>query len=130
MYILVYTGANQVFWPMVSHFHHTDWQVPGVVDGAVSSVLFPLLTAYLLAATLRERSSPWPFLFAPLLAMLVTKYVTDSFYPPFWSESLSLVAAGAIQGVSAWAGWFLCSRWSLRAEIRSSANAQLHAQSL
>src|SRR5436309_3795892 len=99
MYILMYTGVNQFFWPMVAHFRHNDWQVPGMLDAALSSVVFPFLLAYFLATTLRERSSPWPFLVAPLLAMVVTKYVTDSFYPPFWSESLSLLGAGAVQGV-------------------------------
>lgn len=129
MYILLYAGANNVLWPLIGHFHHVDWQVPALLDGAVSSVLLPFLIAYLLTATLRERQSPWPFLIAPLLLMAGAKYAEDAFYPPYRSEILSLLVAGATQGVAALAGWFLYTRWT-RGHSKTNASRELHAQSV
>jgi len=113
IYTLLYEGANDGLWPMIEHFQHHDWQMPGMVDGAISSVLLPFLAAYLLASTSRQQvlgSSPWPFLLAPFMLLVSAKYLADAFYPPFWSEFLSDAGVGAIQGASAMAGWFLHKR--------------------
>lgn len=130
MYILLYAGANDVLWPLIGHFHHVDWQMPALLDGAVSSVLLPCLIAYLLTATLRERPSPWPFLIAPVVLMAGMKYARDAFYPPYRQELLSLLAAGAIQGATAWAGWFLYTRWNRRSRSGTTASGELHAHSV
>lgn len=124
MYILLYTGANEGLWPLVAHFRHHDGHVPNLVDIGISSVLFPLLIGYLLAATLRWRPSAWCFLLAPALLMVAAKYMSDALYPPFWSEFLSLLAAGAIQGVSAWTGWFLYQRWAFRKQVKQSVSGE------
>jgi hypothetical protein len=129
MYMLLYSGANDVLWPLLGHFHHVDWHVPALVDGAISSVLLPSLIAFLLTATLRVHPSPWPFLIAPVLLMAAMKYAGDAFYPPYRSEFLSLLVAGAIQGASAWSGWFLHTRMSRR-EQRVDRGDELHAQSI
>jgi len=133
VYVLLYTGANEALWPLLAHFHHNDWHMPGIVDGAISSVLFPLFLAYLLAATSRRQllgSSPWPFLIAPVILMAATKYVADAFYPPLWKEFLSLLVGGTVQGLCAWAGWFLYQRWANRSHVAPSASGELHTQSV
>jgi len=81
--------------------------------------LLPFLTAYLLTATLRERPSPWPFLFAPLLLMVWEKYAMDAFYPPYRDEFLALLVAGATHGAVAWVGSFLSSRSNRRDQSKS-----------
>lgn len=128
MYILIYAGANDVLWPLICHFHHPDWQVPALLDGAISSVLLPCLIAYLLTATLRKQPSPWPFLIAPVLLMAGIKYAEDAFYPPYLHEVVSLLAAGAIQGATAWAGWFLYMRWNRRSPSGTKTDGEPHAQ--
>lgn len=110
MYMLLYTGAEEALWPMIAHFRHMDWHPPAWLDIVMSSFLFPLLVAFLLAGTLRQRSPgsfPWPLLFAPLVLMAMTKYMADAFYPPFWTEFSSLLIASGAQGISACLGWFL-----------------------
>jgi hypothetical protein len=110
MYVLLYLGANDGLWPLFAHFHHHDWQIPALVNGAISSVILPLLVAYLLAAIQRRGglvSFPWVLIFAPSALLLFAKYAADALYPPFWTEASSLLLVGGIQGVSAVAGWFL-----------------------
>jgi hypothetical protein len=107
-YGLLYLGANDGLWPRVAHFHHHEWQPSALLDGAISSVLLPFLIAGLLSAICRRRTLGafgWSLVAAPLALLLVMKYVVDALYAPFWTESLSLLVVGAIQGASAFAGW-------------------------
>ena len=115
IYALLYAGADRGLWPMIMHFHHNDWQAPNWVDMGVSSLLIPLTLACLLGAILRrelQESHPWPLLLAPFVVMTLTKYVGDAFYPPYTTELLTLLAAGAGQAASVWVGWYLWHRLS------------------
>jgi hypothetical protein len=81
----------------------------------------------LVAGTLRRRLaiSPWPLLVAPFVLSLAIGYMSDSFYPPFWTELLSRLPAGAVQGLSAWAGWFCLSRIQ-RFALKVTAGSEGH----
>ena len=110
LYALLDLGAHEGLWPMLMHFRHMDWQVPNWVDGLVNWFLIPLGVASLLAISLRgelKESRPWPLLIAPLLLMILTKYVGDAFYPPFTTEVLTLLVAGFAQALVVWCGWYL-----------------------
>ena len=110
IYVLVYIGADRGLWPLIAHFRHPDWQLPNWMDIGVSSVLIPMSVAFLLAAALRDElqeSFPWPLLLAPFMLLSLTKYAGDAFYPPYATEVLTLLLAGAAQAVSVWVGWFL-----------------------
>jgi hypothetical protein len=124
MYILLYAGAEEGIWPLVSHFHHHDSQMPNILERVVGAFLLPLVIAFLFAATSRLRLSPWPFLFAPFLLIVLNKYLADAFYPPFWTEFSSLLMAGGIQGASAWTGWFLYQRCALRKQVKQSVSGE------
>jgi len=126
IYVLLYLGADTGLWPMIGHFHHHDMKMPGFLDAVLSSVVLPLLLAIFLASIAREDflgKSGWPLLFAPLVLSLISKYLADAFYPPFWSEFLSILGASAIQGVSAIAGWFIYRRFH-SARSAGTAGAQ------
>jgi len=117
IYVLVYIGADRGLWPLIAHFRHPDWQLPNWMDIGVSSLLIPLSVTFLLAAALRDElqeSFPWPLLLAPFMLLSLTKYAGDAFYPPYSTEVLTLLAAGAAQAVSVWVGWLLWRQLSGR----------------
>lgn len=110
IYALIYIGADRGLWPLIAHFRHSDWQLPNWIDMGVSSFLIPLSVAFLLTAALRDElqgSFPWSLLVAPFMLLSLTKYAGDAFYPPYATEVVTLIAAGAAQAVSIWVGWFL-----------------------
>lgn len=109
-YALMYLGANDGLWPLIAHFHHHDSQIPAIADSAISSVVLPLVVAYMLAALRRSDKSgyfPVALLLIPMTLLLLGKYLADALYPPWWSQASSILLAGAVQGISALAGWFL-----------------------
>jgi len=116
IYLLLYEGLREGLWPMIANFRHMDWRIPALVDGFMGSVVIPLIVGCLIAGALRQRlsGSPWPVLLAPVIMIVVLGYTSDSFYPPWWNEALARLASGAVQGVFAWAGWFICRRLSVR----------------
>jgi len=113
LYALLDLGLHEGLWPMLMHFRHIDWQVPSWMDGVVNWIVIPFSVTCLLAVSVRgdlKESLPWPLLPAPFVLMILTKYVGDAFYPPYATEFLTLVAGGAAQAVSVWAGWYLWHR--------------------
>lgn len=131
VYMLLYSGANDIILPALEHFHHNEWRMPSVIDGPISSGLLPLALAYLIAAISRRDSvgsSPWPFLFAPVILIAGAKYMAEAFYPPFLDEFLATAAVGGIQGLCACGGWFLYKLWSGRKGVRSKMNVELRTE--
>jgi hypothetical protein len=55
-------------------------------------------------------------IFAPLIMIVLLGYISDSFYPPWWTEALARLAGGVEQGTFAWAGWFLLRRVTRKSE--------------
>lgn len=115
LYSLLFTGATDLF-PMIAHIHHNDLNLPAAITLAINAVVFPFGIGYLLAMCLRREllGSVWPLILAPFLLHTVTGYVTDSFYPPYSTDFLSLFLAGAPQGLCASFGWLVCQRFGGR----------------
>ncbi len=129
LYVLLYTGATDL-WPMLAHIHHNDHQLPVAIGIALNGVVIPFGIGFLIAVCLRREllGTALPFLVAPFLLGAATGYVTDSFYPPYSQEFLSLVGAGAMQGVSALLGWGVHRRFSGRRQ--ASTPSELPAVSV
>jgi hypothetical protein len=115
IYSTVYLGVNDVLWPWLAHFHHHEWRVPAFIDGTISSVGLPFLIAWLLAGAFRRiivGKTEWLLLITPFCILVIAKYLADAFYPPFLTEFSSLLIVGLIQGLSAFAGWFVARQWA------------------
>jgi hypothetical protein len=114
VYVLLYAGLTDSIWPAIANFRHMDWKIPPFYDGIIKSVVAPLISGCLVGTMLRRPSSKgWIVLAAPVVFIALLGIASDSLNPPWWSESLSRLLGGLVQGVFAWLGWLLCS-WPQR----------------
>jgi hypothetical protein len=124
LYLLIYQRLESGLWSMITNFRHMDWRVPALLDTVTGSFLFPFITGCLIAGALRKpfAESPWPVLFAPLIMVVLLGYTSESFYPPWWTEALTRLVSGLVQGTFAWAGWYLWRRITARGEALLAAS--------
>lgn len=122
LFSLLYMGATDLL-SMAVHIHHNDQQLPQALAMVLYSVVLPAGVGYLIAFCVRNQllGSVLPLLVGPFLLLVLTGYLRDSFYPPYRDELLVLLGSGAIQGVSATAGYLLCRRLTARGHSVSAA---------
>jgi hypothetical protein len=73
------------------------------------TILAPFIAGGLIGVSLRrELSRAWMMLVNPIVYVFLLGIASDSFYPPWWTESLSRLISGLVLGIFAWLGWFLC----------------------
>lgn len=114
LYLLLEQGWENGLWPMIADFRHMYWDAPAWI-GVLESVLGPFIIGCFIAGALRRQlaESPWPIIFAPVIMIVLLGYTSDSFYPPWWKETLYRLISGLFEGAFAWAGWFSW-RWIIR----------------
>lgn len=111
VYVLLYSGMVDSVWPIIKDFRHSGWSVPAAVDTVAKTILAPLFAGGLIALSLRKNlSNAWMMFTNPIIYFVLLGIASDSFYPPWWVESLSRLMGGMVVGVFTWLGWFLCMR--------------------
>lgn len=120
VYVLLYSGMVDSIWPIIIDFRHSGWVVPTAFDTGVKTMLAPFIAGGLIGVSLRkELSSAWMMLVNQVVFSALLGIASDSFYPPWWAESISRISSGLVYGIFAWLGWFLC-RLAERQVARSS----------
>jgi hypothetical protein len=112
--ILATSGAGDVFWPFLQHFQHGEIHLPWLVDFMIQNLLIPFGITVIFTRSMQDGllESPWPFITAPAVSLIIVGFLNDSFFPPYENELFTVILAGLIRGISAAIAWLLYRRKS------------------